>query len=78
MNIDRIKAVHPEDIEKYLEGLGILQDVKLGKFTCGGCGKSITLDNIMCIYPEDEKIQFCCDDPKCYEILIRKRTSENA
>lgn len=73
MQIDKIKAIHSDDMEKYLESLGVLEDIKAGKIVCSICSKQITIDNITCIYPEDKQIKFCCNKSGCYESLIRKR-----
>ena len=62
-----IKAVHDKNLEQYLESLGVLDDVKEGKYLCSYCGKTITLDNLQCVYPFKDEIRICCDNPDCYQ-----------
>ena len=73
MKVDKIKAVHSDDLEQYLESLGLLSSIKEGRFLCSICGKIITLENILCIYPENQEVKFCCDSSECYEVILKKR-----
>ena len=77
MGIDKIKAVHSDDISKFLESLEILDDVKNGKYKCSICNKEITLFNIACIYPDGKEVKFCCDNLTCYEAIVKRRPGEN-
>ena len=61
-----LKAVHEMDLENYLSSLGLLDALKEGKFNCKHCKIEITLDNFLCIYPIDDEIVICCDNPICY------------
>ena len=62
-----LKVVHEEDLEKYLNSLGILEGVKKGEFSCRHCGTEINLENFLCMYPIGDEIVICCDNPECYQ-----------
>ena len=47
-----IKAVHEDDLEKFLERLRLLDKIKNGEIHCAICGDVVTLDNFLCVYPE--------------------------
>jgi len=67
-----LKAVHEEELEKYLNGLGILDDLIEGKFKCRHCEIKITLDNFLCIYPVNDEIAICCENLKCYQKSLKE------
>ncbi len=67
-----IKAVHDSDLEKFLAKLGLLNKIKEGKIRCSICGDVITLDNFLCIYPEEGQIRVCCNKRDCYEKVFAK------
>ncbi|MFH1094020.1 MAG: hypothetical protein V1739_07710 [Candidatus Omnitrophota bacterium] len=75
MAIDKIKAVHSDDIEQCLANLKILEAVKAGKYSCSICQKKILVQEISCIYPEDKQVKLCCGNSECYEVVIKKRTT---
>lgn len=61
-----IHAVHDRDLEKLLESLDLLEDVRAGKVHCYLCKRIVTLDNLGCIFPEQKEIRICCDKPECF------------
>jgi len=61
-----IKAVHEHNLEEMLKGLGMLEDVKEGRISCKFCGKTITLENLRCLYPKNDEVFFCCTDIECF------------
>lgn len=61
----RIRAIHDEDLEKFLEGLGILNKFKYGKLKCKFCNRIITFDNLHSLFPQSGDIKFVCDSPNC-------------
>lgn len=67
-----IKAVHDSDIEKFLEKLRLLDKIKEGKIRCSVCGDVVTLENFLCVYPENEQIKVCCSKRECYEQVFSK------
>lgn len=72
MNKGTVKAVHDSDIEKLLISLGCYEGVLDGQKECNICGRKITLENILAVFPEKEEVCFCCDDPKCYAKLLKR------
>ena len=69
-----IKAVHDSDLEKFLERLRLLDKIKEGKIRCSICGEVVTLENFLCVYPEDGQIKVCCNKRECYEQVFSKIT----
>ena len=79
MIVSKINAVHADDVGKYLESLGLLEGIKNGKYVCSICKKDITLNNILCFYPYNDQVKFCCDDSICYEAILKiKNKNDNA
>ena len=62
----KVKAVHEADLEKYLESIGILNDILEGKISCRHCKDVITLENFLCMYPFDYELAISCNKPICY------------
>jgi len=69
----KIDVVHDSDLEGYLVSLELLDSVKNGIFTCHYCGKKITLDNLSCLFPYDQEIHFCCNEPICFRKVLEMR-----
>lgn len=67
-----IKAVHESDLIQYLESLGIYKGIKNGEYICKHCESVITIENFLCVYPYDSKIEICCDNPKCYVLALNE------
>lgn len=72
-----LKAVHDEDLEKFLDSMGILKKIKDGRMKCATCDGIVTLENFQCIYPENNSIKVCCSSSRCYEKLIARGTVSN-
>jgi len=70
MGTSKIKAVHSDEFESFLKNLGILEDVKNGKYNCEVCRAKVDLSNIACVYPENKEVKFCCNNTSCYEKII--------
>ena len=73
----KVHAIHTRDLEKILEDLGIIEEVRSGRARCLKCGKVLTLKNIQCVLMEDSKIKFCCNDLSCYEKVTLNRKENN-
>ena len=68
----RIRAVHEQDLEELLNSLGLFELMAQGELKCGICGSIANLDNLLCIYPSDDKVKVCCKNPQCYERILRE------
>lgn len=68
----KLKAVHEAELEKYLNSLGVLDDVRGGKFKCRHCRTTITLENFLCMYPVGDEIAMCCNNPICYQNALKE------
>jgi len=66
-----IKAVHKNDLEEMLIGLEMLENVKEGRINCKFCGKTITLENLGCLYPQNNEVVFSCNDIECFMKAIQ-------
>lgn len=65
----KIKAVHSVDLVSLLEGLELWDDMLKGKINCVCCNKTLSLEDIGCIFPKGNDIKFCCTDFACLNIL---------
>lgn len=70
VNSGTLKAVHDNDLETFLDSLGILKKVSEGRIKCAMCGKPVNLENIQCVFPNEGSINVCCSSSGCYEKLI--------
>lgn len=66
-----IRAVHDQDLEKILEGLGILNKFKHGELKCNFCKGKITFDNLHSFFPQSGDIKFVCDNSNCFRKLSK-------
>ncbi len=67
-----IKAVHDQDLELLLDGLGLDEQIREGKIECGICAKTIDMSNLLCVYPSGAMIKVCCSNRECYESVLRE------
>ena len=72
-NKEEISAVYEKDLKEYLRSLDLLDDINNGKINCEFCRKTITFDNLQCIFPKDNEIKICCNNSYCYLQSINKR-----
>lgn len=68
---EKVHAVHDEDLEKILEGLGVLNKFKHGELKCKFCNNTITFNNLHSLFPQSGAIKFVCDDSECVRELSR-------
>ena len=68
---ETVRAVHDEDLEKILEGLGILNKFKQGELKCKFCNNTITFNNLHSLFPQSGAIKFVCDGSDCVRELSR-------
>lgn len=68
-----LNALLKEDLEPYIEALGIKEDFEKGVIKCYKCEVPLTYDNIGAIYYKDKKPNFVCDKPLCYQSVPIER-----
>ena len=67
-----IKAVHEKNVEELLVSLGMLEELKSGKLNCSKCNRVINMQNLLCLYPDGDKVRICCNARECYESVLRE------
>jgi len=72
MKEDTIKAVHDDDIEEFFKSLDVYEDFISGKLVCYNCGTTITKENLYSIFPKNDEVTICCDNPECIACLFRE------
>lgn len=66
---DKLRAVHDDDLEKFLSSIGVLDQIVGGYYKCIFCDTKITIDNLGFIYPKGNTINFVCDCSFCLSKL---------
>ncbi|MCD6097592.1 hypothetical protein J7K18_01745 [bacterium] len=66
-----LKAIYDEELEEFLEKIGLLEDIRSGMVKCEGCGEIITLDNFGAVSRRNGKLVVFCNSPKCVSKSIR-------
>lgn len=64
-DLETIKAIHDDKFESFLNSIGVLDDVLSGKCKCKFCGRTVTLDNIYTVFPENKQTKFSCENVAC-------------
>jgi hypothetical protein len=72
----RILAVHEKDLDTFLESLGLLEALEKHELRCSLCDSIITRENFLCAYPENGKIQVCCNAVECYKTMNKRIRKE--
>ena len=72
MEQHKIKAVHDNDLAKFLKDLGLYSKFEAGIIKCTFCENTITEDNLHSIFPESGDVKLCCDTPDCIRSLIKR------
>ena len=65
INKEKIKAVHDDDLEKFLGDIGMLRNLSKGKIHCKFCGDIINLDSLQAIFPDSGTINVICNKKIC-------------
>ena len=73
---DKVHAVHVDHLYTVINELGLLDKITAGEIFCSECGKPVTLDNIQCIYKQNDEIQICCDNINCCKSILKMGPSE--
>jgi len=73
INKGEIKAVHDKDLVTFLKSIGEYDAVMNKRRKCFFCNDIITFDNILSIFPLNNKVQYCCKNPECYQSLMERK-----
>lgn len=64
-----LQAVFDDDLQEFLEGLGLWGKLQRGELRCKFCGTIITVENLHSLFPQSGRIQLVCDAPDCIRRL---------
>ena len=62
---DEVHAIQEKDIERVITELGLLEKITSGDLLCSECGEPVSIDNIECLYKQNDEIKVCCEKIKC-------------
>ena len=77
---EKINAIHDDDLEQYLENLGIFSKFQQGELKCKFCREPITFDNLHSLFPQSGDIKIVCTKPDCVRELsnlLREGAAQN-
>lgn len=72
MKTAELNAVYAEEIEEFLNSLGVLSEIKQGNKLCFYCQKPVEITDIVSIFPADNDVQVCCSSLQCYHQLLQE------
>jgi len=75
-NYEEIQAVHPSDLLRLFESLGLKQQLLSGQLECAVCGDVITADNFRAIARKQGEIIFCCSRAGCSSLFAVESAEE--
>lgn len=64
-----IRAVHDDDLDAFLESIGLKRKFQAGELKCKFCGDPITGENLLAILPQSGTIHVVCSKPSCQQQL---------
>src|SRR5947209_1626794 len=64
-----VKAVHDTDLERVLDRLGILDDVRGCRLKCAVCDQPVCLENLGCIFARAGQVMVTCDQALCVSTI---------
>ncbi len=62
---ENVSAILDDELEKFLDTLGVLNRFRRGKLKCKFCSKQITFENLHSIFPESGDIKTICNQSQC-------------
>ncbi len=74
---EKVNVVHDDDLENFLEELGVLKKFKKGELKCKFCRVSITFKSLHSVFPQSGQVKVVCDKVECIRQLsdlLRKGT----
>ncbi len=68
---ETMKAVHDDDLEVVLRGLGIYSDMLGGRLKCAFCSDVISWENLHALLPDSGTVKCACSKVVCIERLMQ-------
>lgn len=65
-----INAVHENDLEGFLDKVGLLQDFQGGKLKCKFCKEPVDKENIYSIIKDSDSYKVVCSKASCVSALM--------
>lgn len=65
MNDNTINAVIPQNFRPFLESIGEIERIDNGECRCLFCNKTVGLENIYSVFPQQNEVKYCCSDLAC-------------
>ena len=62
---DELKAIYATDLDSFLEKTGLSNSFHSGGVKCRYCSAKITKENLYALVPNNNSIEFCCNQPEC-------------
>lgn len=59
------RAVHREELARYLQHIGILEAMEVGEIHCTNCGQLVDLENLGMILREHDHYSVFCTSDRC-------------
>ena len=66
---EKVNVVHDDDLESFLERLGVLKKFNNGELKCKFCRVSITFESLHSIFPQSGQVKLVCDKVECIKQL---------
>ena len=70
---EKIHAIHKRDLESVLREFGLLDELLAGSLSCDICGTSIALENLQCLFMEENQVRLCCTNIECYQHVLSEK-----
>jgi len=68
---EEVSVVHDNDLENFLNSLGMLRKFQRGEVKCKFCKTRVTVENLHSVFPQSGAIKIVCDNPDCIRELSK-------
>ncbi|MCK5057984.1 MAG: hypothetical protein KAT34_15115 [Candidatus Aminicenantes bacterium] len=77
MQKHKVRAVHDDDLLKFLDSVGLRRPIEAGETTCHVCGETVSIDTLQAVLPVNKTIAVVCSRVTCVK-NIEAVTGETA
>ena len=67
---EKIHAIHDDDLENFLNSLGLLNSINNGDLKCKFCNEIITLNSLHSIFPDSGELKLVCNKNQCIQEFL--------